>query len=169
MKRILFSIIFAGCSILPAISIAQTGTDPNPVQSAKNRQKAADAAKSGAFDGPQSATPPVNSKNGPVTVSGLSTAVPSINPSGRKFIDPANMDLSIKPGDNFYLYANGAWIKKTPIPASKTRWGSFDALAEESSQALKGLLEEAAKNPKARADGQEKSEFGDLMKDTRRR
>jgi putative endopeptidase len=28
-----------------------------------------------------------------------------------KFIDPANMDISVKPGDNFYLYANGAWIK----------------------------------------------------------
>lgn len=65
----------------------------------------------------------------------------------RKFIDPANMDMSVKPGDNFYLYANGAWIKNTPIPASKTRWGSFDALAEESSLALKGLLEDAAKAP----------------------
>ena len=64
-----------------------------------------------------------------------------------KFIDVANMDLSVKPGDNFYLYANGNWIKNTPVPASKTRWGSFDALAEESSQALKGLLEDAAKNP----------------------
>ena len=64
-----------------------------------------------------------------------------------KFIDPANMDLSVKPGDNFYLYANGSWIKNTPIPASKTRWGSFDVLAEESSLALKGLLEDAAKAP----------------------
>ena len=64
-----------------------------------------------------------------------------------KFIDPANMDLSVKPGDNFYLYANGTWIKNTPVPASKTRWGSFDGLAEESSQALKGLLEDATKNP----------------------
>ncbi|MEP7236736.1 MAG: M13 family metallopeptidase [Ferruginibacter sp.] len=64
----------------------------------------------------------------------------------RKFIDRANMDLSVKPGDNFYLYANGTWVKNTPIPASKTRWGSFDALAEESSMALKGLLEDAAKD-----------------------
>ena len=64
-----------------------------------------------------------------------------------KFIDPANMDLTVKPGDNFYQYANGTWVKNTPVPASKTRWGSFDGLAEESSQALKGLLEDAAKNP----------------------
>lgn len=31
-----------------------------------------------------------------------------------KFIDPANMDLSVKPGDNFYQYANGTWIKTHP-------------------------------------------------------
>ncbi|MEO6251910.1 MAG: M13 family metallopeptidase [Ferruginibacter sp.] len=65
----------------------------------------------------------------------------------KKFIDPANMDLSVNPGDNFYLYANGNWLKKTPIPGSKTRWGSGDVLAEESSKALKTLLEEAAKSP----------------------
>lgn len=67
--------------------------------------------------------------------------------SKKLFIDRSNMDFSIKPGDNFYLYANGNWIKNTPIPGSKTRWGSFDKLSEESSQALKGLLEEAAANP----------------------
>lgn len=63
-----------------------------------------------------------------------------------KFIDPANMDLSIKPGDNFYRYANGGWLKKNTIPASKTRWGSFDVLREESSKRLQSLLEDAAKN-----------------------
>lgn len=65
----------------------------------------------------------------------------------KKFIDRANMDLSVKPGDNFYQYANGTWLKNTPIPGSKTRWGSFDRLAEESSQALKELLEDAAAHP----------------------
>jgi putative endopeptidase len=66
----------------------------------------------------------------------------------KKYIDPANMDLSVKPGDNFYLYANGSWIKHNAIPASKTRWGSFDELREESSKRLQTLLEDAAKNPK---------------------
>lgn len=64
----------------------------------------------------------------------------------RKFIDPANMDLSVKPGDNFYLYANGTWVKKNVVPASKTRWGSFDELAEESSKRLQVLLQDAATN-----------------------
>ena len=62
----------------------------------------------------------------------------------RKFIDPANMNLSIRPGDNFYQYANGTWIKNNPVPASKTRWGSFDGLREESLVRLRALLESAA-------------------------
>src|ERR1022692_4041940 len=61
-----------------------------------------------------------------------------------RFIDRANMDLTVKPGDNFYGYVNGAWLKNNPVPASKTRWGSFDELREQSSQRIKGLLEEAA-------------------------
>src|SRR5215467_12726082 len=68
-------------------------------------------------------------------------------PPVKKYIDPANMDLSVKPGENFYLYANGNWIKNNAAPASKTRWGSFDVLREESSHRLQTLLEDAAKNP----------------------
>jgi putative endopeptidase len=71
----------------------------------------------------------------------------SFIPSGgkkRKFIDPANMDLSVRPGDNFYLYANGTWIKNNPVPPSKTRWGSFDKLNEENLGRLRTLLESAA-------------------------
>ena len=63
-----------------------------------------------------------------------------------KYIDRARWDLSVKPGDNFYLYANGNWIKRNPVPGSKTRWGSFDELREESSKRMRALLEDAAKN-----------------------
>ncbi|MEO6949606.1 MAG: M13 family metallopeptidase [Ginsengibacter sp.] len=64
-----------------------------------------------------------------------------------KYIDKANMDFSVKPGDNFYEYANGNWLKNNAVPASKTRWGSFDILALESSERLRSLAEDAAKNP----------------------
>ncbi|MCK8491837.1 M13 family metallopeptidase [Spirosoma sp. RP8] len=63
----------------------------------------------------------------------------------RKFIDPQNMDLSIKPGTNFYQYANGNWLKTNQIPASKTSWGSFNELRDKSLDAMKSLLEDAAK------------------------
>ncbi len=56
------------------------------------------------------------------------------------------MDLTVKPGDDFYQYANGTWLKNNPVPPSKTRWGSFDGLREESSKRLQTLLEHAAAN-----------------------
>lgn len=61
-----------------------------------------------------------------------------------KYIDAANMDKSVKPGDNFYLYANGDWLKNNPVPASKTRWGSFDVLRQNSLERLRKLCEDAA-------------------------
>lgn len=64
-----------------------------------------------------------------------------------KYIDKSNMDLTVKPGNNFFKYANGNWVKKNPVPASKTRWGSFDELRELSSKRLQTLLEDAAKKP----------------------
>lgn len=157
MKRILFSIVLFCFFIMPAITMAQTGIDPDPVQSAKNRkiveqqnaaaQQQTQATQKGGQ--PTQTMSPATNK-GTAGNAGSGGAVRQVTPkavSNKKFIDPANMDLMVKPGDNFYLYANGTWIKNTPVPASKTRWGSFDALAEESSLALKGLLEEAAKAP----------------------
>jgi putative endopeptidase len=67
----------------------------------------------------------------------------------RKPIDPANMDPSVKPGDDFYRYANGKWLEKNPIPASESRWGAFSEVAERNSQILYEILEAAAKKTDA--------------------
>jgi len=83
-----------------------------------------------------------------LSLAGLATiGVLAFAPPGDKkpkYIDKSNMDMSVKPGDNFYLYANGNWVKNNPVPGSKTRWGSFDALREESSKRLHDLLTEAS-------------------------
>lgn len=69
----------------------------------------------------------------------------------RKYIDPANMDLTVKPGDDFYQYASGTWIKKNPVPAKETRWGTFNELREFNAQAVRSLVEKAAADKTAPA------------------
>ncbi len=57
----------------------------------------------------------------------------------------ANMDPSVKPGDNFYEYANGDWIKRTEIPADRAGIGVFTTLDTLSNKRTAALIEEAAK------------------------
>ncbi|WP_018477658.1 M13 family metallopeptidase [Pontibacter roseus] len=73
-----------------------------------------------------------------------------------KFIDKSNMDLSVKPGNDFYTYANGVWLKNNPVPAKETRWGSFNELRDFNINAVKTILRESAANTKAPAGSIEK-------------
>jgi putative endopeptidase len=63
----------------------------------------------------------------------------------------ANMDRSVKPGDNFYLYCDGDWIKRTEIPPDRSRIGVFTTLADLSDKRTAALIEEAAKSAGPRA------------------
>ena len=81
----------------------------------------------------------------------------------RKLLDPANMDTTIRPGDNFFMYANGAWLRSNAIPASETRWGSFNVLQENNYKALHDLLESAASDKNAKA-GSPSQKVGDLYR-----
>lgn len=58
--------------------------------------------------------------------------------------DLKNMDRSVKPRDDFFMYANGGWIKRNPIPPEYARWGSFNELAEKNNDALRTVAEKAA-------------------------
>jgi putative endopeptidase len=71
----------------------------------------------------------------------------------------ANMDRSVKPGDDFYQFANGDWVKRTEIPPDRSRIGVFSSLADISDKRTAALIEEAAKagaapgtNPRKIAD-----------------
>lgn len=80
----------------------------------------------------------------------------------KKFIDPANMDPTVKPGDNFFEYANGSWLKRNTIPAKETRWGSFNILRDENSKKLQGIVVEASKAAVTAPKGSLTQRVGDL-------
>ncbi|MBC7422983.1 MAG: M13 family peptidase, partial [Ferruginibacter sp.] len=55
----------------------------------------------------------------------------------------SNIDSSIKPGDDFFMYANGGWIKHTPIPGAESGWGNGNLVMEENYTRLKKINEDA--------------------------
>ena len=57
------------------------------------------------------------------------------------------VDQSIKPGDDFFAYANGAWLKATAIPEGKERWGARDEINEANRQRIATLLDAARNAP----------------------
>jgi predicted metalloendopeptidase len=74
--------------------------------------------------------------------------------------DTANFDRSVRPQDDFFRFVNGAWLKRTEIPADASNWGAFSELRERSRDALHTILEEAAKSNAA--PGTEQRKVGDL-------
>jgi len=60
-----------------------------------------------------------------------------------KALDLNNLDRSVSPGADFYHYAVGSWLKKNPIPAEYSSWGSFNILAEENLHRLKEIMGKA--------------------------
>ena len=69
-------------------------------------------------------------------------------PSKTPGIDTSLMDKSVRPQDDFFNFVNGDWLKKTEIPADRTRWGSFDELRQNTDNDALAILKEAAGNPK---------------------
>lgn len=68
-----------------------------------------------------------------------------------KAIDPVNMDLTTKPGNNFYEFANGGWIKANPIPPEYSVYGAFTVIFEQNEEQLKSLVEEVSADSTALA------------------
>jgi len=75
------------------------------------------------------------------TGAGDSTIAPEYGAWG---IDLSGRDLSVKPGDNFYRYANGAWDDKTVIPPDRTSFCNFAILAMLSEKRTRAIIEAAA-------------------------
>lgn len=61
----------------------------------------------------------------------------------------SNMDKTIKPGDDFYLYVNGNWIKNNPVPEDRVSIGAFRDVYDMNQEMIESLLLSAAQDLKA--------------------
>lgn len=84
-----------------------------------------------------------------------------------KTIDLADLDTTVKPGDDFDNYANGGWKKRFPIPADKSRFGTFDLLADTGEVQVQRLIDEiAAQKQEPGSVGQKIADFYNTGMDT---
>lgn len=68
------------------------------------------------------------------------------------------VDASIQPGDDFFAYANGDWLKVTEIPAAKERWGAGNEIGELTRQRIVKLIDDAIAEP-AGSDARKVADF----------
>ncbi len=84
-----------------------------------------------------------------------SGALENTHPAG---LDLAGMDRGVKPGDDFFAFANGGWTAKTQIPADRSQWGTSGELIELTTLRVQTLIQDAAKA----APGTEARKIGDF-------
>src|SRR5438128_2247630 len=65
----------------------------------------------------------------------------------KKANDPIyqHLDTTVKPGDNFFRYANGTWLKQNPIPAANASWGIGNVVNDDLRERLRKINEDAQK------------------------
>lgn len=77
-------------------------------------------------------------------------------------IDKNNLDTTINPGEDFYLYACGGWMKNNPLSPEYSRFGTFDQLRENAREQLKELITNLSENPDSKVKGTNAQKVCDL-------
>jgi putative endopeptidase len=76
------------------------------------------------------------------------------------YLDQTKIDRSIKPGDDFYTYSNGSWLKANEIPATESSWGNGAIIRKETRHRLQDLVTGAdVKLNKLGSDAQKLQDF----------
>lgn len=72
------------------------------------------------------------------------------------------MDTSVRPGNDFFSYANGSWVATIEMPGDKSKYGTFDILRDESQVAVKTIIDASASGDFPKGSDQQK--VGDLYR-----
>lgn len=81
-------------------------------------------------------------------------------------VDLTARNLEIKPGDDFFMYASGNWYDNYEMPADKTRFGAFTALAERSEKQVKEIIDDVTSRTDLNADEKMVADFYNSYMDT---
>ncbi len=98
-------------------------------------------------------------------------AAPAVaaTPTLRSGIDLANLDSSVRPQDDLYRFVANKWLANNPLPADRSRYGSFDRLADQSEAEVRAVVEAAAAAKAANGSPAQKigDFYGSFMDTTR--
>jgi putative endopeptidase len=141
-KKLLAAMLLAGCGSSPPPAKTTTTADPQPTTTepaAPSATPAATTQAAGEMIVPTPGNPAAPQKAG----------APEIGTWG---FDLAGMNTKVRPGESFYQYSNGTWLKNTPIPDDKSNYGMFTALQDKSEERTKEIILNAksAKGPEAK-------------------
>lgn len=93
----------------------------------------------------------------------LALFLTSCSKKEKQYEDPliTNRDTLVKPGDDFFSYANGGWFNNNPIPVSESSNGIFRTIGDTINAQIKSICEKSAENVKA-AKGSNEQKIGDF-------
>ena len=79
-----------------------------------------------------------------VTVFSLGASLSSVSDPVAQNVNTQDMDRSVKPGDDFYRFTNGGWLKAVTVPASQSSYGTSAMLIDKTSGRVRNLIQESA-------------------------
>lgn len=92
----------------------------------------------------------------PTPAAAAAPAKPTLGSFG---FDAAGMDRAVKPGEDFFAFANGTWVKTTEIPADRSSYTAFTGLTEQALARTRAIVEEAAANSSATGEAKQIGDY----------